>query len=225
MLHPLFPLTLRGVIWYQGESNAAKPTNYPLLMQTLAAEWRAKFNAPELPFLMVLVAPYKKTGPEIREAQMCAARLVPHADIVNTLDIGAAEDIHPPHKRPVGERLALLARRHVYGETNLVTSGPRFAGATFAEGKATVRFTDLGGGLTTTGDVLKGFTLAGADGKFIPAEARIEGDTVVVSAPGLTAPTAVRYGWASVPDASLDSLAGLPAFPFRSDGETFTIIY
>ncbi len=218
MVHPLIPLSLRGVIWYQGESNTGKPLEYPLLMQTLAAEWRAKFDAPELPFLMVMVAPYIKSSPEMREAQMRAAKLVPQADMISTLDAGDAGDIHPPHKRPVGERLALLARHHVYGESDLVSSGPRFAGATFVDGKATVRFTELGGGLATQGDILKGFTLAGADGKFIPAEARIEGDTVVVSAPGLTTPTAVRYGWASVPEATLANRAGLPAFPFRSDG-------
>ena len=217
MVHPLLPLTLRGVIWYQGESNTGKPLEYPLLMQTLTTEWRTKFESPELPFLMVMVAPYKKSSPEMRLAQCRAARLVGHADIVNTLDIGDAEDIHPAHKRPVGERLALLARRVVYGEKQWVTSGPRFAGVKFDAGKAKISFTDLGSGLMAQGNVLTGFALAGADGKFVPAEARIEGDTVVVSSPVLASPTAVSYGWASAPIANLANKEGLPAFPFHSD--------
>ncbi len=217
MLSPVLPLTMRGVIWYQGESNNSDPAQYEVLMPALITEWRTRFANPTLPFLTVQVAPFKGLSPEIREAQERVARSVPHAGIVTTIDIGDAEDIHPTRKRPVGERLAVLARQQVYGETGLIASGPCFAGVSFDGAKAVVRFTELGGGLVAPAEGLKGFTLAGADGKFVEAQAVIAGDTMVVTAAGISAPTAVRYAWANAPVATLANRAGLPAFPFRSD--------
>lgn len=216
MLHPLLPLGLRGVIWYQGESNVSRHEQYRTLLPTMLDDWRARWQRPDLPLLMVELAPYKGSKPDFREVQQRLAREIPGVGLVTTVDVGDSNDIHPPNKRPVGERLALLARKQVYGE-DVVASGPRFANATFPAGKAVVTFTDLAGGLVASGGVLKGFTLAGADGKFMDATATIVGETVEVTAPGVAAPTAVRYAWAPAPVATLTSKAGLPAFPFRSD--------
>jgi sialate O-acetylesterase len=216
MLHPLLPLGLRGVIWYQGESNVSRYEQYRTLVPTMLADWRARWQRPDLPLLMVELAPYKGSKPDFREVQQRLAREIPGVGLVTTVDVGDSNDIHPPNKRPVGERLALLARKQVYGE-DVVASGPRFANATFPAGKAVVTFTDLAGGLVASGGVLKGFTLAGADGNFMDATATIVGETVEVTAPGVAAPTAVRYAWAPAPVATLTSKAGLPAFPFRSD--------
>ena len=216
MLHPLLPYGIRGALWYQGESNVARHEQYLTLLPTMLADWRARWQRPELPLLMVELAPYKGSKPEFREVQQRLAREVPGVGLVTTVDVGDANDIHPPNKKPVGERLALLARKQVYGE-DVVASGPRFAKATFAGGKAVVTFTDLGGGLVATGGTLQGFALVGADGKSVDATATIVGDTVEVTAPGVTEAKAVRYAWAPAPVATLASTAGQPACPFRSD--------
>jgi sialate O-acetylesterase len=154
--------------------------------------------------------------PEIREAQFRVSEKVANSGIVSTLDVGEADNIHPLNKRPVGERLARLARAGVYGQT-VVTSGPRYRALTIAGNTATVSFTHADGGLDAAGGTLKGFTVAGADQRFVAATAVIRNGAVEVSSPEVTAPVAVRYAWANAPEATLVNGEGLPGFPFRSD--------
>lgn len=215
MIAPLQPYAIRGALWYQGEANNARPQEYRRLLPATIADWRRGWGQGDFPFLFVQIAPFKEMTPELREAQLQIWQETKNTAMVVTTDCGDAEDIHPADKRPVGERLALAARALAYGEA-LEYSGPVLAGATRAGAKAVVRFTHLGGGLVAPGGVLRGFELAGADGVFHPAVARITGETVEVSSEGVAAPQAVRYGWANVPDVNLFNAAGLPASPFRA---------
>jgi sialate O-acetylesterase len=216
MIIPIQPYAIRGVIWYQGESNAGRSEAYRTLFPGLIRDWRAQWGQGEFPFIFVQIAPFNKQPPEIRDAQLHSWRVTPNTAMIVTADIGDAEDIHPTRKAPVGTRLALAARALAYGE-KIEYSGPRFTKA-FAQGaKMVVSFDHLGGGLVAKDGPLRGFTIS-ADGKtFVPAQAEITGDTVTVHADGVTAPVAVRYGWANAPDVNLFNAAGLPASPFRSN--------
>jgi len=170
------------------------------------------------PFLYVQVAPFKKMGPEIREAQFLTLGKTTNTAMTVITDHGDAEDIHPTQKEPVGQRLALAARALAYGES-IEYSGPLFKNCKIDGSKAVISFTHADKGLVSKEGPLKGFTIAGADKQFVPAEAEIVGETVVVSSPVVTAPTAVRYGWTNVPDVNLFNTSGLPASPFRTDVE------
>lgn len=216
MIAPLQPYAIRGAIWYQGESNNARPQEYRRLLPQTIADWRRGWGQGDFPFLFVQIAPHNGMSPELREAQLQVWQETPATAMAVTTDCGDAEDIHPADKRPVGERLALAARAVAYGE-KIEFSGPVVASSTFDGAEAVVRFTHLGGGLVAPGGTLRGFTLAGADGVFHPAKAVISGDTVVVTAAAVPAPQAVRYGWENVPDCNLFNAAGLPASPFRTD--------
>jgi sialate O-acetylesterase len=165
----------------------------------------------------VQIAPHNGMSPEIREAQLLTLDKVPHTAMAVITDAGDAKDIHPTRKEPVGERLALAARAKVYGE-KIEYSGPVFDSLKVDGSKAVVKFTHAAG-LTAKGGDLKGFTVAGEDKNFVPAKAEIKGETVIVSADGVAKPTAVRYGWANVPDVNLTNAAGIPASPFRTDVE------
>ncbi|HYT93893.1 MAG TPA: hypothetical protein VEL76_34560, partial [Gemmataceae bacterium] len=140
----------------------------------------------------------------------------PHTAMAVITDAGHPTDIHPPKKEPVGARLALAARAIAYGE-KIVSSGPIYAGMKVEGDKATLAFQHVGGGLTAKGGALTGFTIAGADGKFVKGEATIVNDTVVVRSPEVPQPTAVRFGWANYPEVNLFNREGLPASPFRTD--------
>ena len=216
MIAPLRGLALTGVVWYQGEANCWNGSSYRSMLTSLVTEWRTEFKRQDLPFLVVQLPNHKGLTPELREAQMRVATEMPRVGIVCTIDVGDPQDIHPKNKRPVGERLALVARSLAYGEKG-VSSGPRYAGLTIEGSIAIVRFTATDGGLVANDGKLTDFTLAGADGNFVPAEARIVGTTVEVQAAGIVAPKAVRYAWANLPMAALSNGAGLPAFPFRTD--------
>ena len=215
MIAPLAPLPFRGVIWYQGESNSGQPAAYEKLLPALIADWRQVWGA-ELPFLFVQLAPHRNTPPAFREAQQRIWQQTPNTAMVVTIDVGDAANIHPTRKRPVGERLALAARALSYGE-QVEYSGPLFAGLRFENNKAIVSLTHVGGGLVAKGDSLKGFTIAGADGKFVSAKAEIEGANVLVTSNEVSNPAAVRYAWGTTPEANLFNRDGLPAAPFRSD--------
>jgi sialate O-acetylesterase len=215
MIAPLQPYAIRGALWYQGEANNGQPQVYRRLLPSMIADWRRGWGQGDFPFLFVQIAPFKEMTPELRESQLQIWQETKNTAMVVTTDCGDAEDIHPADKRPVGERLALAARALAYGE-RLEYSGPVFAGATFDAAKAVVRFTHLGGGLVAPGGVLRGFEVAGAEGTFRPAEARIVGETVEVTASAVAAPKFVRYGWANVPGGNLFNTAGLPGSPFRS---------
>lgn len=235
MIAPLTHLPIRGVIWYQGESNTHDPVGYRTLLPTMIRDWRGQWGEPEMPFLIVQLAPFDSKSDhsttnwaETREAQVHAAQTLPNVGTVVITDLGTQHNIHPTDKQPVGERLALLARRDVYGEKNLVASGPTFRDWHVDGSKAIVTFDNVGDGLTIQGgvssgvpvpaDTLVGFTIAGADGVFVPATAQIvDKNTVEVSAPQVPQPKAVRYGFVNFPIVNLWNKNGLPASPFRTD--------
>ncbi len=216
MLAPLQSFPIKGVIWYQGESNAGRARQYRELFPLMIADWRRGWGGHEFPFLFVQIAPYQGMGPEIREAQFLTLEKSPNTAMAVTTDVGDAKDIHPARKGPVGARLALAARALAYGE-KLEYSGPLYDSVEFEDGAAVVSFEHVGGGLVAQDGELKGFTIAGVNGKFVPAKAEIQGARVKVSSEKVTSPTAVRYGWANVPDVNLFNSDGLPASPFRTD--------
>ncbi len=216
MISPLVPYALRGVIWYQGENNVGRERQYRTLFPALIADWRRAWGQGDFPFLFVQIAPFVALTPELREAQLLTSQHVKNTAMVVTADCGEAHDIHPANKPPVGARLALAARALAYGE-RIEYSGPVFDSMRTDGANAILRFTHLGGGLVAKDGDLKGFTVAGADKVFHPAQARISGDTVFVRSAEVPRPVAVRYGWANVPDVNLFNRAGLPASPFRTD--------
>jgi sialate O-acetylesterase len=216
MIAPLQAFPIKGVIWYQGESNNDRARQYRTLFPLLIADWRRGWGLGDFPFLFVQIAPYQDMTPELREAQLLTLEKSPKTALAVTVDIGDAHNIHPAQKAPVGARLALAARALAYGE-KIEYSGPLFAKMKIEGGKVVLSFTHLGGGLAAKDGALKGFTIAGADKKFVTAEAAIQGKTVVVWSDDVKTPVAVRYGWANVPDVNLFNRAGLPASPFRTD--------
>lgn len=216
MIHPLIPYGIKGVLWYQGESNAKQAEEYLTLFPTLIQDWRARWKQGEYPFLYVQVAPYGGMPPEIREAQLLSLGKVSNAAMTVTTDVGDAADIHPRNKQPVGQRLALAARALAYGE-KIEYSGPLYTSMKVEPGKIILNFKHTGSGLVAKDGPLKGFTIAAKDKTFVPAKAEIQGNTVVVSADGIADPSAARYGWDNVPDVNLYNQEGLPASPFRTD--------
>jgi sialate O-acetylesterase len=217
MIAPLAQFPIRGVIWYQGEANNQHPVEYRGLLAGLIAEWRALWKSPQLPFLFVQLAPYEHTDPRLRESQRLVAESTPKTALVVTTDLGDPHDIHPPNKRPVGERLALAARAIAYGEP-IEYSGPRVLRVTVAGPRILVHFDHTGGKLATgNGGPAAGFMVAGPDGQFYSAEARIEGDQISISSARVPDPRSVRYGWASVPMGNLVNADGLPASPFQAN--------
>jgi sialate O-acetylesterase len=221
MIVPLEPFAFRGVIWYQGESNAPNAKQYFHLMNAMIKNWRNDWKQGDFPFLTVQLAPYdnvKTEGQwaELREAQLFTSLKVPNTAMAVITDAGDPKDIHPKDKAIVGERLALAARALAYQE-KVIYSGPIFDSVKFDGGQAVVTFKSIGGGLEAKGGPLTGFTVAGPDGKFHKAEAKIVENTVVVRSPEVQQPAAVRYGWANYPVVNLYNREGLPATPFRSD--------
>jgi sialate O-acetylesterase len=228
MIAPLAPFAIRGFLWYQGESNAGRGAEYRKLLPTLIRDWRKHWHRDDLPFHIVQLPnfgnppdePAPSPWAELREAQLMTLS-VPHTGMAVAIDIGEANDIHPHNKRDVGKRLALIALAKQYCQTKLVYSGPLFASAK-VEGKGKnkgvrLRFDHVSSGLVARDGKLTGFAIAGADKKFVWAEARIDGNTVVVSSPKVAKPVAVRYAWADNPPCSLANREGLPASPFRTD--------
>lgn len=216
MLSAVIPFGIRGAIWYQGESNAGRHQHYAELSKLMITDWRTRWGQGDFPFLLVQLAAYEPGGenwPPLREAQLETLAL-PNTGMAVAIDIGHRTDIHPQDKQTVGKRLALAARRIALGE-DVVFSGPVYREMKAEGGKAILAFDHLGGGLKADGE-LRGFEIAGADGKFVPARAMIEGDTVVVSSDAVAEPHTVRYNWAAFPDGNLYNAAGLPAVPFRT---------
>lgn len=219
MVAPLTPFPMRGVIWYQGESNSLldRAPMYERLFQTMIRDWRHRWDDPELPFLYVQIANYTSTDLEnwavIREAQRHALELRNTAMAV-TIDIGNPDDVHPKNKQEVGRRLALAARASVYKEA-LEYSGPLYRQIT-REGNLIRVWFDHAAGLNAKGGELTGFEIAGSDGRYVRGLAKIDGSTILVSSPELSSPVSVRYGWANSPECNLYNSDGLPASPFRS---------
>ena len=217
MVAPITPFAIRGVIWYQGEANSSmrRAPLYGRLLRAMIENWRRAWGIGDFPFLFVQLANYnapESDWPEIREGQRQALALRNTAMAV-TIDVGTPEDIHPPDKQTVGSRLSLAARALSYGES-IEYSGPLARQAFPQEGAVVVWF-DHAEGLRARDGGVRGFEVAGADRTFVPAEARIEGATVVVRSPGIDHPVSVRYAWKDNPNCCLYNAAGLPASPFR----------
>lgn len=223
MVAPLTPLAIRGVIWYQGESNAGAAYQYRTLFPSLVRDWRRAFGRGDFPFLFVQLANYmtraaqsgESSCAELREAQAMTLAL-PDTGMAVAIDIGDAADIHPRDKQDVGLRLARWALAGTCGRP-LVASGPLFLSASRERGALRVRFARAAGLATSDGAPPRAFAIAGDDRRWHWAEARIEADTVVVSSPAVPQPVAVRYAWADNPEATLRNGDGLPASPFRTD--------
>ncbi len=213
---PIQPFAMSGVLWYQGESNAGHAKQYRALFPALISGWRKAWGSGDFPFLFVQLAPYKGTGPEIRESQLLTWLNTLNTAMAVITDAADGTDIHPPDKRPAGARLSLAARALVYGE-KLEYSGPLYDSMTVDGNRVVLSFKHIGSGLVAKDGELKGFTVAGANKQFVPAKAEIQGNTVVVSSDAVAVPKAVRFGWANVPDGNLFNKEGLPASPFRTD--------
>ena len=231
MIHPIEKFGIRGVIWYQGETNSGRAYQYRTLFPLLIADWRDIWQQGDFPFYFVQLANFQARKPEpgesnwaeLREAQSMTLR-VPNTGQAVIIDIGEADDIHPKNKQDVGYRLALWALAKDYGKTDLVYSGPVYQSMKVDGDKVTIAFDHVGGGLVAKDGALKGFAVAGQDKKFFWADAKIVGDTVVVSSKDVPLPVAVRYAWANNPECNLYNKADLPASPFRTDdwpGVTF----
>ncbi len=226
MVHPLVPYGLRGLLWYQGEGNAHTVHDailYREQLGCLAKEWRAVWGY-EFPVYAVQLPNFKAATTEpdawayVRESILNFSRDGPSAGVAITIDSGDPDDIHPKNKRPAGERLARQALVRTYGKA-LVPGGPIYRSVRFEGNKAVLSFDNIGSGLTVRGGgELKTFQVAGEDRRFIPAEAEIVNNTVVVSSPGVKNPVAVRYAWANNPSGcNLFNQEGFPASPFRTD--------
>lgn len=222
MIHPLVPMALRGFCWYQGEQNELRGWQYRDLFTMLIRDWRRQWQA-ELPFYYVQLAnfherhttPVEALWAELREAQDMALRL-PHTGMAVTTDIGLGHDVHYPNKQEVGRRLGLIALADTYGR-DVVCSGPRYESYSIEDNRIAVKFSNAHGGLVCRGGKLTEFAIAGIDHKYHNANARIEGDRVVVWSDEVDYPIAVRYGWQDNPEVTLFNGAGLPAAPFRTD--------
>lgn len=222
MIYPLLKYKLAGVIWYQGESNAERAKQYQTLFPLMINDWRAKFGNDKLPFYYVQLAnfrqvkdePVESDWAELREAQ-CKTLSLPFTGMAVITDIGEAQDIHPKNKQEVGERLALIALAKTYG-VNVPYSGPLYKSFVKKGKTITVEFLH-NEGIKAKEGALKGFAIAGADKKFYWADAKIEGNRIVVSSVNVPNPEAVRYNWADNPQGNLTNASGLPASSFRTD--------
>ncbi|GAB3824600.1 sialate O-acetylesterase [Pontibacter rugosus] len=226
MVAPATDYTLKGILWYQGESNAGNPAEYKKLLPAMISDWRSKWQQGNLPFMYVQLPNFMEVNylpSESNWALMREAALqtlsVPNTAMAVTIELGEWNDIHPDNKKDVGERLALAAQKLVYGEKKVVSSGPIFQSAKIEGDKILVSFTNVGSGLASNdGEALRWFSIAGADKKFVWAKARVVGDKVEVWSEEVPDPKYVRYAWADNPDgANLYNKEGLPASPFRTD--------
>ncbi len=225
MITPLLPSAFRGVLWYQGESNALKAHQYRKLLPALISSWRDAGHDKDLGFLIVQLPnhgatpdqPGESAWAELREAQLLTLQHVPKTGMAVTIDVGDPKDLHPHRKLEVGQRLALWAQGTIYKEP-IEYSGPLYESMRIEGTGIRVRFTHVGSGLAVhSGGELRGFAVAGADRKFQWAEARMDGETVVVSSRDVPSPVAVRYAWGDSPLCNLFNKDGLPASPFRTD--------
>jgi sialate O-acetylesterase len=218
MVAPLIPYAIRGALWYQGESNVDRHESYRALMLALVRDFRTRWGQGQFPFYYVQLANFAASPawPRLREAQAEVAS-EPETGMVVTLDIGEAGDIHPRDKQEVGRRLALWARARTYGESSLAHEGPRLTRVRIEGSVARVQFAHAEGLTTDDGKAPRGFTLAGADGRHVPAQARIEDGDVLLDATEVPAPAAVRYAFVDTLEPNLCNTARLPAAPFRTD--------
>jgi sialate O-acetylesterase len=228
MIQPLTPLPIKGVIWYQGESNVPRAQQYTQTFPLLIKDWRAQWRQPNLPFYFVQLAsflPLDKNSlqgsawAELRDAQRQTLKL-PGTGMAVATDIGNANDIHPRNKQAAGQRLALLALKNDYGKAKLIAGGPDYRSMRVRAGQIELSFADVGAGLMAgkPGEALRGFMISDESRRFVPAQARIKGNKVIASHPDMAQPVAVRFGWVDNPEQdNLFNREGLPASPFRTD--------
>lgn len=225
MIAPLLKNSIKGVIWYQGESNVPQYEEYRTLFPALITNWRRRWMQGNFPFLFVQLSSYNPGGNEpelsdwalLREAQAGALKL-PFTGMAVSTDVGDQQDIHPKRKKEVGDRLAEQAFHIIYGFPNKAATGPVYQSAVVQKGSIELSFVNVGSGLIQKDDQLEGFAIAGADKKFYPATASIAGNKVTVSSNNVPAPVYVRYAWANSPlQANLYNREGFPAAPFRTD--------
>ena len=224
MLRPLAPLAITGALWYQGEANAERAFQYRKLLPVMIADWRELFGQGDFPFYIAGLpgfmprseTPVDDDWAELREAQALTAAAVPNSCLAVAIDTGNADNIHPIDKLEVGDRLARCALANHYGD-NIQYAGPAFSSVERLPGALRLHFAHTDGGLVAKGGKLEQFAVAGEDRKWFWADARIDGDTVVVSTSAVPDPKEVRYAWQSNPAATLFNGAGLPAAPFRTD--------
>lgn len=225
MIAPLHNVSIKGVLWYQGESNTDRPVEYRKLFPALIRDWRIKWDRTDLPFLYVQLPNFMEPEKDpvdhswawMREAQLQALS-VPHTAMAVTVDIGEWNDVHPLNKKDVAKRLAFAALKIVYGENNVVHSGPLYQSYEIKGNKVYLTFRSIGGGLAARDGTLKRFAIAGKDKKFVWANAKIEKNRIIVWSQKVKNPAAVRYAWGGNPEgANLYNKEGLPASPFRTD--------
>jgi sialate O-acetylesterase len=232
MINPIVGYAIRGVIWYQGESNAPHPKEYHDVMAALIKSWRERWGQGDFPFLIVQLANFhvpknnntvsngdQDSGwPGVRESQAQLVKDVPNVGLAVTIDIGESRDIHPKNKQDVGKRLALAARKIAYGQ-DVEFSGPTLKSMQVQDGKSILTFDHASGGLVNKGDDLEGFEIAGKDGKYVKADAKIDGDKVMVSADDVKDPQSVRYGWSDDPKCTVYNKSELPMGPFETQAK------
>ncbi|MEO6639393.1 MAG: sialate O-acetylesterase [Ginsengibacter sp.] len=225
MIAPVVDYSIKGFIWYQGESNAGRPGEYANLQPAMIEDWRSKWKEGDIPFLFVQLPgfmdynylPSESQWAMFREAQ-AKSLLLPNTGMAVAIDIGEWNDVHPDRKKDVGDRLALAAKKIGYGES-IVYSGPAYQSFTIEGNKIIISFNHIGSGLTTNNDEpLAEFAIAGDDKKYVWAKATIDGNKIIVSSEDVLAPKYVRYAWADDPvNPNLINKEGLPAAPFRTD--------
>jgi sialate O-acetylesterase len=218
MIAPIVPYTVKGVIWYQGESNADRAYQYRKLFPAMIKSWREDHHNNNLPFYFVQISPHYTQNAEIREAQLFTYKTVPHTGMVVSIDNGDSANIHPRNKEIIGKRLALWPLTHDYGFKNIPYSGPLYKSMKVeAGGQIRIYFDEAAGGLMAKDGDLKEFTVAAEDRIFHSAQAKIDGNTLLISSAQVANPVAVRFAWRSIPAPNLYNKAGLPASPFRTD--------
>ncbi|MFT3827244.1 MAG: sialate O-acetylesterase [Chitinophagaceae bacterium] len=221
MIAPVVPYTVKGVIWYQGESNADRAYQYRKLFPAMIASWRKDWNNNKLPFYFIQISPHRSQNAEIREAQLYTYRTVPYTGITITTDNGDSLDIHPRNKEIVGKRLSLWALHNEYGQKDIDYSSPLYKSMKVDGNTIRIQF-DFADGLVAKNGSLQQFVIAGSDGRFVPAQAKVDGSEVVVWSSAVMQPVAVRYNWKNMPVGDLYNRAGLPASPFRTDNWTIS---
>jgi len=220
MIHPLIPFAIKGVIWYQGETNRKNPEQYAKLLPALIKSWREDWGLGEFPFYFVQIAPFEygeTNSAFLREAQLKTMLSTPNTGMAVTLDIGDEFCIHPPIKKEVGERLGYWALAKTYGMKGIQFSGPVYKSMMIQKDSVYLNFDDASDGLCSFDKQLKDFTIAGSDKIFRKANATINKGRLVVWSDSVVSPIAVRYAWKNYVQGSLYNVAGLPASSFRTD--------
>lgn len=225
MIQPIAPMSLAGAVWYQGEENSPRGYQYRKVLSAMIGDWRSTFHEPHMPFIVVQLPAYLAHSDtptdddwsDLRESQLVVTQTVPNTCLAVTIDTGDPNSIHPTDKEPAGDRIARCALNMYHGDKKVVDQGPTVEKVERRRGEIRLKFAHADGGLVSKSENLGEFSVAGDDQQFHWANARIQGDTIIVSSPAVPDPKEVRYAWQSNPQATLFNGAGLPASPFRTD--------